>query len=108
MFDDDPLGTSMVHNEYSTWNVTENLSQFNNTDSGMRVYDYFKLSVTWLVTSLWWFIKVVFSIIIIYPTLVHVFGIPAPISALIQAAIIPIYIMGWVQFRSQRSMKGME
>ena len=99
--------SSLARNQYSTVNITENLSEFSNLSVNPSNWDYFKTSIVWSVEALVWFIKIIFSIIFIFPVLIKVFGVPTDLAAFLQVGIVGIYIWGLVQWKTKTSTKGM-
>lgn len=100
--------TSLAENQYSTYTVKGNLSGYSDVSQNPSAWDYFKTSITWAVQALIMFVKILFSVLVIYPTLVDVFGIPAPLSALIQVVIVVLWVIGLAQLKSKTSIKHME
>ena len=99
--------SAMADNEYSTWNITGELSEYSVGEEA-SAWDYFSASVTFLIDGLIMFFKIIFSIVFIYPTLVKVFGLPWELSALLQVGIVTIYIWGLMQYKSGKSTKMMD
>ena len=117
IFEDDPIGSTQFQNEYTTWTIEgtlgedfEDFALANSTNStGIRYQvDTFLLSVTWVWQSFIWVMKILASVILIYPTLKNTFGIPTELSALIQGAVTVIYVWGWIQWKSNRQPKYFE
>ena len=106
LFDDNYIeNSSLARNEYSTYNVTGDLSKYAEMGNSPSLLDYAAMAIFWLWEALIMFIKIIFSIVFIYPVLVNVFKVPAPLSAMLQTSIYILYIWGLVQFKSGRGTK---
>ena len=109
LFDDNYLEQSdLARNQYSSYTIEGNLSEYGNASAGISTWDYFKMSVVWAIEALIMFVKIVFSVVFIYPILVKVFGVPEVLSLFLQGAIYSIYLIGIAQWKSGKSTKHME
>ena len=54
------------------------------------------------------FMRIVVSAVLLFPLLVNLFNIPAPLAALIQVAWVATLIWGIIQFKSGRSGRSIE
>ena len=96
----------LARNQYSSYTIEENLSEYGNASS-ISTWDYFKISVVWAVQAMIMFVKIVFSVVFVYPILVEVFGVPDVLSAFLQVGVWAIYIVGIFQWKAKISGKHM-
>jgi len=117
IFSGDPLASGAHQNQYTSWTVESTLGEDfedyavgNSTNSSGILYqvDTFLIGVTWIWQSFIWVMRILVSVVLIYPTLAWVFGVPEELSALIQIGVVMIYIWGWVQWKSNRQPKYFE
>ena len=99
--------TDLSRNQYSSYTIEDNLSEFENVSANPSTWDYFKMSVAWAIEAFVWFIKIVFAVVFIYPVLVEVFGIPGVLSGFLQIGIYSIYLVGLFQWKAKISAKHM-
>lgn len=108
LFDANYLEQSdLSRNEYSSYTIEDNLSEFGNASASLSNWDYFKMSVAWAIEALIMFIKIVFSVVFIYPVLVEVFGVPDVLSGFLQIGVWALYLIGLAQWKSKVSAKHM-
>ena len=96
----------LARNQYSSYTIEENLSEYGNASS-ISTWDYFKMSVVWAIEAMIMFVKIVFSVVFIYPILVKVFGVPGVLSGFLQVGVWAIYIVGIFQWKAKISGKHM-
>ena len=104
IFDRDYYATQ--NNTYTQYRVA-NLTEYNPSE-GEGLADYVADLARWVVDGLKLLFKVVGAVFIIYPTLTDTFGVPSGLSILLQGGIYVIYIMGWVQWKSNKGMRQFE
>ena len=76
------------------------------TDPG--ILDEIMLAAHWMVESFLIGIKILFTVIFVFPTLVTTFGVPIALSVFIQAGIYYVYASWYAQFKSGRGWKQYE
>ena len=108
LFDDNYLEQSdLSRNQYSSYTIEGNLSEYGNVSANPSNWDYFKTAVVWTIEAMIMFIKIVFSVVFIYPVLVKVFSIPPVLSLFLQVGIYSVYIIGYAQWKSGKSVRNM-
>ena len=108
LFDDNYLEQGdLARNQYSSYTIADNLSGYGNISQTSSTWDYFKTSIVWAVEALIMFVKIVFSVVFIYPVLVKVFGVPEVLSGFLQCGIYFLWILGYAQWKKGLSLKGM-
>ena len=108
LFDNNYLEQSdLSRNQYSTYTIEGNLSEYGNASVNPSTWDYFKMSIAWAIEAMIMFVKIVFSVVFIYPVLVKVFGVPGVLSAFLQVGIWALYLIGLAQWKSKVSTKHM-
>ena len=76
------------------------------TDPG--ILDEIMLAAHWMVESFLIGIKILFTVIFVFPTLVNTFGVPVALSLFIQAGIYYVYATWYAQFKSGKGWKQYE
>ena len=97
----------LARNQYSSYTIEDNLSEYGNASANPSTWDYFKISVVWAIEAIIMFVKIVFSVVFVYPILVKVFGVPEVLSAFLQCAIYAIWIIGYMQWKKGISARHM-
>lgn len=69
--------------------------------------DYAIMAITFLAESLLFLAKMALSFVYIYPTLTTEFMFPAYLSAFFQSLLVATWIIGYVQWKANRQMRGM-
>ena len=82
-------------NDLSVYNAAENPG----------IVDELMLAAHWMIESFLIGLKILFTVIFVFPTLVTVFNIPAALSLFIQAGIYYVYAIWYAQFKSGRGWK---
>jgi hypothetical protein len=91
----------------SGWEYNAGLvSSFNQTE-GNIVTDTLA-SARWIFTAVFFVLQMLVSIVWIFPTLVTMFGVPAPVAIALQSLIYLIYAIGIVQWISGKSTGSFE
>jgi len=72
------------------------------------IIDEIMLAAHWMVESFFIGIKIIFTVIFVFPTLVSRFGIPVALSLFIQAGVYYVYASWYAQFKSGRGWKQYE
>lgn len=103
MFDYDYYATQ--NNTYTQYTV-QDLEEYETMAQNPGVSDYVSLAVDLAWEGIIIIAKVFFSVVLILPTLVSVFEIPTALAALIQGLVYFVYIIGWAQWKSGKSMEG--
>lgn len=80
-------------NEYTTYTLTKANDTFYQSSSGIEFVDMFNdaAKLAWSLFKVLW--SMLGAVFLIYPTLVHTFGMPASLSALVQAGIYIVYAL---------------
>ena len=97
----------LARNQYSSYTIVDNLSEYGNASINPSTWDYFKMSVTWAIEAMIMFVKIVFSVVFIYPILVEVFYVPEVLSGFLQIGIWSLYLVGIAQWKAKVSTKNM-
>ena len=97
----------LARNQYSSYTIEENLSEYGNASANPSTWDYFKMSVVWAIEAMIMFVKIVFSVVFIYPILVKVFGVPGVLSGFLQIGVWSLYLIGIAQWKAKVSTKNM-
>lgn len=58
------------------------------------------------IDGLFAILQIFLAVLIIFPTLINVFEVPAGLSVLMQVGIWMVYYLGWNQYRSGKSLEG--
>jgi hypothetical protein len=69
------------------------------------IVDELILAAHWAIEALLIGIKVIFTVIFVYPTLVTAFNIPIALSVFIQAGIYYVYAVFYAQFKSGKGWR---
>ena len=54
------------------------------------------------------FLRIVLSVVCIFPMLIIVFNVPPILAGFLQVGVYVVYVMGFVQFKSNRSFRSFE
>ena len=117
IFEGEPLAEGLHQSRYTTWTVQSTLGEDfedfavgNSTNETGILYQVntFLIGVTWVWQAFVWFMRILISVVLIYPTLAYVFGVPEELSAALQIGIVAIYVWGWIQWKSNRQPKYFE
>jgi len=92
-------------NMFSEDYTISEVSQYGEMADEPGILDYFEMSVTFLWTSLFLFLNIVFGIAFLYFPLVNLFGMPQSLALFLQTGTALIYVWGYIQFKSGRSTK---
>ena len=82
-------------NQYTQYNLTQ-LQEF---QAEPTLWDYFVMAVKVFIEGVIWFLKIVFAVAIIYPTLVNIMGIPPMIAGPFQGILYLIDVLGYIQWK---------
>ena len=74
-----------------------------NEDTG--IMDEVRVFAQWGIEALLIGLKIIFTVIVVFPTLVSVFQIPAILSLFIQAGIYYVYAVFYAQYKSGKGWK---
>ena len=99
--------SSLAKNQYSTTTIEGNLSEYGSISENPSNWDYFKTSIVWSIEAMIMFVKIIFSIVFIFPVLVKVFEVPTVLAAFLQVGIVGIYIWGLAQWKTGKSTRHM-
>lgn len=105
LFDDNYYATQS--NRFTEDYTISEISQYGDIAEEPSVLDYFEMTVTWLWSSFFLFLNIVFGIAFLYFPLVNLFGMPQSLAVFIQAGVAIIYVWGYIQFKSGRVTKHM-
>jgi len=90
---------------YTTGSLSDLAASQTSGASGM---DWFNQGVAWVFASLLWILTVIKAVVIILPTLIDRFHVPAPIAVVFQGLIYLEYGWGLAQWRAQRPGRSYE
>jgi len=101
VFEKDYMATP--DNDYMAYNVTtlNEANAFSNeslVDKALGLVDF-------AIEAIFGLLKIMFGIIVIYPTLVSIFNIPSALSALLQGIIYVVYILGYYELKSGKQVE---
>jgi len=89
--------------------TTGSLSELTNAgSSGNAGADWFNQGVALVFAAIMWILTVMKSVVVILPTLIDRFHVPAPFAVVIQAMIYLEYGWGLAQWRAQRPGRSYE
>ncbi|MFA7162505.1 MAG: hypothetical protein WC083_08055 [Candidatus Methanomethylophilaceae archaeon] len=98
-----------TQNDSTTQYTVGDISEFNPaTSGGVTQMGYFDMAVTFVMAGLNLVLKVIESIIFIFPTLVNTFGVPIPLAAILQIVIHMEVLYGVAQWKSGRSGRSID
>ena len=72
------------------------------------IVDEIMLVAHWMIEGFFIGIKIIFTIVFVFPTLVSVFNIPAVLSIFIQTGVYYVYAIWYAQFKSGKGWKQYE
>jgi hypothetical protein len=84
-----------------------NLSAYNVANDG-GIVDELMLAAHWTIESFLIGLKIIFTVVFVFPTLITVFHVPIALSLFIQAGIYYVYAIWYVQFKSGKGWKQYE
>jgi len=85
----------------------DDLSAYNAAESP-GIIDELILAAHWMIESFLIGLKILFTVIFVFPTLVTVFQVPIALSIFIQAGIYYVYAIWYAQFKSGKGWKQYE
>ena len=92
-------------NDYMSYNISSLSESIGDVSEDPGFIDYAKFSITWAWEGFKMLLKIIFSIVVIYPAMVEVFHVPPALAALLNVGVIVIYILGIIQWKSGKSFK---
>ena len=98
---------SLAKNTYSTYSLS-NITDYTGDATEPSTWDYFTISVRWIVDGLFMIIKAFVGVVFIAQTLVVIFKVPIPLAGLLQVGVYFIYYWGYMEWKSNRGTRYME
>ena len=102
MFDEHYMG-SVSNNASYTISDLDSYAATANEDVG--VLDEIRVYAQWGIEALLIGLKIIFTVIVVFPTLVSVFHIPTILSIFLQCGIYYIYAVFYAQYKSGKGWK---
>ncbi len=90
-------------NEYADYNISQLGGATTKNDIISKGVSTAEMAVDFLWNALFFIVTVLSALILIYPTLVTTFYIPASISAMLQVLIYFMYFLGYTEWKSGKS-----
>lgn len=103
LFDNSYMGTVSNNASYT---ITD-LEEYTKTQD-ITIWDEIYMASYWLIESFIIGIKIVFTVVFVFPTLVSTFQVPTVLSVFLQAGIYYVYALWFAQFRSGKGYKQYE
>ena len=92
-----------VPSNNASYTISDLYSYSASQDPG--IIDEAMLAIHWMLESFLIGLKVVFTVIFVFPTLVTVFHVPVALSVFIQAGIYYVYAVFYAQFKSGKGWR---
>lgn len=105
IFDDDYYAN--VNNSYSQYEI-QDLEEFQTLGEETSIVDYFSMMINLTWEGILMVLRIFFAIVIIFPTLVDTFSVPAGISGFLQVGVWVTYYLGWAQWKSGKSFEAIQ
>ena len=92
-------------NSAATYTITDLNNYTAKTDQDISIMDEVNLGIHWMWEALIIGLKIILTVIIVWPTLVYTFGIPAVLATFIQIGIYYYYAIFYAQWKSGKGWK---
>lgn len=103
MFDYDYYATQ--NNTYTGYTV-RSLGEYEEEAKNPTPGSYVRMAVDFSLSSVVMVAKILFSVVLILPTLITVFEIPTALAVFLQGIVYFVYVLGWAQWQTGKSMAG--
>ncbi len=91
-------------NEYSKYTINDLGNYTDKEDIVSQGINTVKMSADFLWEGAFFMIKILGTVVVVYPTLVTIFNIPAVLSAMLQGMVYFMYFLGYYQWKTGKSV----